>query len=54
MDRMLEDLARAGITERLAVAEGLRPGRRLARADRLARRAEDAVRRASLAMARAE
>jgi hypothetical protein len=54
MDRMLEDLARSAVADRLAGAEGLRRGRRHTAADRLARRAQAAARRASLALARAE
>jgi hypothetical protein len=54
MDPMLPDLAQATMAERLASAHGVRRGRRLVTAGHLARRAEDAVRRASLALARAE
>jgi hypothetical protein len=54
MDPMLEDLALATITHRLSDAQGVRRGRRHVAAGRLARRAEDAVRRASLALARAD
>jgi|1186.fasta_scaffold1091210_2 hypothetical protein len=54
MDPMLEDLAHATVAARVAAADGVRRGRRLATAGHLARRAEDAVRRASLALARAE
>ena len=54
MDPMLEDLARITLAERLATAEGRRRGRRHAAAGHLARRAQDAVRRASLAQTRAE
>jgi hypothetical protein len=54
MDPMLEALARARVADRLAAAEGLRPGRRQTSAGRFARRAEAAARRASLALARAE
>ncbi len=54
MDTMLEDLARATLASRLADADGVRRGRRHAVAGHLGRKAKDAVRRASLAMARAE
>ena len=54
MDPMLEDLARATLASRLADADGVRRGRRHAAAGHLGRKAKDAVRRASLAMARAE
>jgi hypothetical protein len=54
MDPMLEDLARLAVADRVAVAAGVRRGRRHAAAGRLARRAEAAARRASLALARAE
>ncbi|HEY2878347.1 hypothetical protein [Nocardioides sp.] len=54
MDPMLEDLARATVADRLAAAEGVRRGRRVAAAGHKARRARDAARRASLALARAE
>jgi hypothetical protein len=54
MDPMLPELARVTIADRLASATGVRRGRRAVTAGRQARRAEDAVRRASLALARAE
>jgi hypothetical protein len=54
MDPMLEDLARAKLASRLTEAAGVRRGRRHAAAGHLARKAQDAVRRASLAIARAE
>jgi hypothetical protein len=54
MDPMLEDLAHATVAARLAAAESVRPGRRVVAAGHLARRARDAARRASLALARAE
>jgi hypothetical protein len=54
MDPMLEDLARATIASRLADADGVRRGRRHVAAGHFGRKAQDAVRRASLALARAE
>jgi hypothetical protein len=52
MDAMLEELARASMIARVAEAEGLRRGRRHVVARRLARRADDAQRRARAALAR--
>jgi hypothetical protein len=52
MDSMLEDLARARLSSRLAEAEGLRRGQRHVVARRLGRKAEDAARRARAALAR--
>jgi hypothetical protein len=52
MDGILEELARARMTERVGEAEGLRPGRRHLRALRLSRRADDAAGRARAALAR--
>jgi hypothetical protein len=52
MDPMLEDLARARLSARLAEAEGLRRGQRHVVARRLGRKAEDAARRARVALAR--
>jgi hypothetical protein len=54
MDPMLEDVARATLASRLTEAAGVRRGRRHVAAGHLARKAEDAVRRASAALARAE
>ena len=54
MEPMLEDLARATLASRLTEAAGVRRGRRHVAAGHLARKAEDAVRRASVAIARAE
>ena len=48
-----EDLARAQMSERLGEAQPLRQGRRLARARRLSRKAEEAALQARLALARA-
>ncbi len=48
-----EDLARAQMSERLGEAQQLRQGRRLARARRLSRKAEQAAQQARLALARA-
>ena len=49
---MNEDLARAHISARLGQAQQLRRGRRHEAARRLSRRAEQAARQASLALAR--
>src|SRR3954465_12126491 len=46
MDPMLEDLAHATVAARVAAADGVRRGRRLATAGHLARRAADAAPRA--------
>jgi hypothetical protein len=52
MDPMLEDQARARVTERLDDALSVRPGRRHVAARRLGRKAEAAARRAGAALAR--
>jgi hypothetical protein len=52
MDPLLEQMARARLSDRLAEAEGLRRGQRHVVARRLGRRAEDATRRARAALAR--
>ena len=54
MDPMLEDLARATIASRLAEADGVRRGRRHAAGGHFGRKAQGAVRRASLVLSRAE
>jgi len=54
MDPMLEELARATIASRLADAEGVRRGRRHAAAGHVGRNAQDAVRRAFVALSPAE
>jgi hypothetical protein len=50
---MQEDLARAQMSARLGEAQQLRRGRQQAAARRLSRKAEQAARRARLALARA-
>jgi hypothetical protein len=52
MDAMLEEMARARMTARLAEAEGLRRGQRHVVARRLGRKADEAARRARAALAR--
>jgi hypothetical protein len=52
MDPILEELARARMIARVQEAEGLRRGQRHVVARRLSRKAEDAARRARVALAR--
>jgi hypothetical protein len=52
MDAILEELARARLTARVAEAEGLRRGQRHVVARRLGRKADDVARRARVALAR--
>ena len=53
MNLMHEELARAQMSARLGEAQQLQLGRRLARARRLSRKAEQAAQQARLALARA-
>ena len=53
MNLIHEDLARAQMSARLGEAQQLQLGRRLARARRLSRKAEQAAQQARLALARA-
>ena len=53
MNLIHEDLARAQMSARLGEAQQLQLGRRLAKARRLSRKAEQAAQQARLALARA-
>lgn len=53
MNLIHEDLARAQMSARLGEAQELQLGRRLAKARRLSRKAEQAAQQARLALARA-
>ena len=53
MNLLNENLARAQMSARLGEAQQLQLGRRLARARRLSRKAEEAAQQARLALARA-
>ena len=53
MNLIHEDLARAQMSARLGEAQQLQLGRRLARARRLSRKAEQAAQQARMALARA-